>query len=172
MELKRAYDLRLMNEAALPLADRLLALHPKNRRQAEVQAGVQSELAEYDRKLGSAPPTTWRNLSELDQIVTAHSPPAARKAPPSCSSGPIRRNALRGMSSTGSRPCGYISASRPWLAHYGGRRHRFPSQPSATPGSARPTWLKATSRRRGDTSSNRFKPSPICSNSALLPGRP
>ncbi len=30
LDLKRAYDVRLMNEAALPLSDRLVALYPKN----------------------------------------------------------------------------------------------------------------------------------------------
>jgi tetratricopeptide (TPR) repeat protein len=71
MDLKRAYDLRLMNEAALPMSDRLVALHPKNRLQAQFQASARLEREEYDRKLGPAPPATWQNLSDLDQIVTA-----------------------------------------------------------------------------------------------------
>ena len=35
------------------------------------QADVGSMRAEYLRKLGSPPPINWRNLSDLDQIVTA-----------------------------------------------------------------------------------------------------
>jgi tetratricopeptide (TPR) repeat protein len=70
MDLKRAYDFRLMNEAALLVCDRLVALPPKNGLQAQFQAGARLERAEYDRKLGPAPRTTWQNLSELDRIVT------------------------------------------------------------------------------------------------------
>ncbi|HKI21150.1 MAG TPA: hypothetical protein VKA15_24875, partial [Isosphaeraceae bacterium] len=70
MDLKRAYDFRLMNEAALPLSDRLVSVYPKNKIQGQVQAITQSERGEYEKKLGPAPPTTWQNLSELDQIVT------------------------------------------------------------------------------------------------------
>ena len=69
--LQMAYDFRLMNEAALPVLDRLASLHhdqpvtspaskPRTKRPGP----------EYVRKLGSPPATTWRNLSDLDQIVT------------------------------------------------------------------------------------------------------
>jgi tetratricopeptide (TPR) repeat protein len=54
-----AYDTRLMHEAVLPLLDRI----------KENSDG--SMRADYQRKMGSPPPTTWRNLSDLDQIVTA-----------------------------------------------------------------------------------------------------
>jgi tetratricopeptide (TPR) repeat protein len=56
--LKVAYDFRLMHEAVVPLLDRIK------------QNPVGSLSAEYQNKMGSPPPTTWRNLSDLDQIVT------------------------------------------------------------------------------------------------------
>ncbi len=59
-----------MNEAALPLLDRMEAIHATNRLQSNEQADVASTRAEYLRKLGGPAPTSWRNQSELDQIVT------------------------------------------------------------------------------------------------------
>ena len=38
--------------------------------QSVEQAKNEAARAEYVRKLGSPPVTTWRNLSELDQLVT------------------------------------------------------------------------------------------------------
>jgi tetratricopeptide (TPR) repeat protein len=69
--LKMAYDSREMDEAALPLADRLkgslgvrpLELLPKGQGGARPAASL--------RKPGTAAAPKWRNLSELDQIVTA-----------------------------------------------------------------------------------------------------
>jgi len=69
--LKMAYDLRLMHEAVVPLLDRLKGVLPISREQHLLQAEVGTMRSEYQRKLGSAPPINWRNLSELDQIVTA-----------------------------------------------------------------------------------------------------
>ncbi len=57
--LKVAFDFRLMHEAALPLLDRIK------------QNPAGSLRADYQNKMGSPPPTTWQNLSDLDQIVTA-----------------------------------------------------------------------------------------------------
>jgi tetratricopeptide (TPR) repeat protein len=65
-----AYDYRLMNEAALPVLDRLASLHPTNASQLSEQAKNEAARPEYVRKLGSPSVTTWRNLSELDQRVT------------------------------------------------------------------------------------------------------
>ena len=66
--LKMAYDTRLMHEAVLPLLDLLggsVAI-------SHVQSLEKSQevRAEYLRKLGSPPPNNWRNLSDLDHIVT------------------------------------------------------------------------------------------------------
>ena len=57
--LRVAYDARLMHEAVLPLLDRV----------KEDSDG--SLRADYQRKMGSPPATTWQNLSDLDQNVTA-----------------------------------------------------------------------------------------------------
>jgi tetratricopeptide (TPR) repeat protein len=69
--LKMAYDMRSMHEAALPLLDRMSKVLPAKRLQSLAQPGGSTERAEYLRKLGTAPSLNWRNLSELDQIVTA-----------------------------------------------------------------------------------------------------
>jgi tetratricopeptide (TPR) repeat protein len=69
--LRIAYDIRSMHEAALPIVERMeraLALGP---RQSQEQFEGRSKPADYLRKLGSPPATRWRNLNELDQIVTA-----------------------------------------------------------------------------------------------------
>jgi tetratricopeptide (TPR) repeat protein len=69
--LKMAYDARLMHEAVIPLLDQLKRLTRTSEMQALLQAKTETSRAEYQSKMGSAPPTEWRNLSELDQIVTA-----------------------------------------------------------------------------------------------------
>jgi tetratricopeptide (TPR) repeat protein len=71
LSMRIAYDFRLMHEAALPIVDRMAALHTTNLHQSDEQAKAQMTRADYVAKLGSPPATTWRNLSELDQIVTA-----------------------------------------------------------------------------------------------------
>ena len=122
-----AYDFRLMNEAALPLLDQIGGAHTTNLHQSEEQAKNEAGRPEYLQKLGSSPATTWRNLSELDQIVTD----PARRGPrresrPSCSSGPIRRK----------KPVG---------------NHRQDRDLAASSGRARPgtrLWRKATSMPR------------------------
>ncbi len=68
--LQIAYDFRLMSEAALPVLDRLDSLRSTNAFQADEQAKNEAARAEYVRKLGERPVTTWRNLSDLDQLVT------------------------------------------------------------------------------------------------------
>jgi tetratricopeptide (TPR) repeat protein len=57
--LKIAYDSRLMHEAALPLVDRITT----------ERDGVTP--GDYENKMGALPPLGWKNLSELDQVVTA-----------------------------------------------------------------------------------------------------
>jgi tetratricopeptide (TPR) repeat protein len=69
--LKLAYDARLMHEAVVPILERLERVLTIARQRALLQAEVGTIRAEYRKKLGSAPPKNWRNLSELDQIVTA-----------------------------------------------------------------------------------------------------
>jgi tetratricopeptide (TPR) repeat protein len=69
-ELKRAYDLRGMHEAAASLLDRLLALYPKNPHQANLQELSRPQSPEYAKNMGNSAPTIWRNLSELDRNVS------------------------------------------------------------------------------------------------------
>ncbi len=71
LSMQIAYDFRLMHEAALPILDRMAALRTINLHQSGEQAKAGTARAEYLAKLGSAPATTWQNLSDLDQIVTA-----------------------------------------------------------------------------------------------------
>ena len=59
-----------MYEAALPLADRLVAVYPINRPQTMSRKVADRSDQSTFSKLGAAPPTAWRNLSDLDQIVT------------------------------------------------------------------------------------------------------
>jgi tetratricopeptide (TPR) repeat protein len=56
--LRIAYDWRLMHEAAFPLLDRT----------AQNRDGLTR--ADYESKMGKLPPLSWKNLSELDQVVT------------------------------------------------------------------------------------------------------
>jgi tetratricopeptide (TPR) repeat protein len=71
MTLKMAYDSRLMHEAALPLLERMEGGRALKRLELLEKPANGTIRAEYLRKLGPPPPRTWRNLSELDQIVTA-----------------------------------------------------------------------------------------------------
>jgi tetratricopeptide (TPR) repeat protein len=71
VSLQMAYDSRLMYEAALPILDRIGALSATNLTQSGKQAKNAAVRPEYLAKLGPRPATAWRNLSELDQIVTA-----------------------------------------------------------------------------------------------------
>jgi tetratricopeptide (TPR) repeat protein len=71
LSLRMAYDTRLMYEAAVPVLERFIALPSINPHQFAEQAKGKSTRNEYLRKLGPPAATSWRNLSELDQIVTA-----------------------------------------------------------------------------------------------------
>ncbi len=70
VQLKAAFDTRLMNEAAVPVLDQIARIRTKNLYQAEIQAMAGPARAEIMRKMGPTPSTSWANLSELDQIVT------------------------------------------------------------------------------------------------------
>ncbi len=67
--LSLAYENRLMYEAALPIMDQLLARHPINRDQIRMQDEMRTKRAQYQKKLVSPPQTSWRNLTELNQIA-------------------------------------------------------------------------------------------------------
>ncbi|MGP0064565.1 MAG: tetratricopeptide repeat protein [Isosphaeraceae bacterium] len=68
--LNLSYERRLMYEAALPATDRLMSLYPINQAQLAIQLEAGTKRAEYLEKLGTAPSTSWRNLAELDPIIT------------------------------------------------------------------------------------------------------
>src|SRR5262249_39113504 len=68
--LRIAYEARSMNEALLPVLDRILAVHPINLQQVEQQERAREARSEVERKLGTRPSSTWKNKSELDGIVT------------------------------------------------------------------------------------------------------
>jgi hypothetical protein len=65
------YDARGMDEAQLPLLERLLALPPLNQDQQKTQVREQSKLERIRARLATAPPERWENLSELDRTVSA-----------------------------------------------------------------------------------------------------
>jgi tetratricopeptide (TPR) repeat protein len=69
--LKSAFDARLMSEAALPVVDQIARIRTKNTYQAKLQALAGPARVEYLQKMGPRRATSWANLSELDQIVTA-----------------------------------------------------------------------------------------------------
>ena len=103
-----------MDEAVLPLLDRLVELQPINQLQRMQQA-----VAEIGRERGCggssarAPATTWKNLAELDQIVTdaarrrdgRHGAPRLLERAYPAGEGPLGRRRSR------SRPCDCIWAS-------------------------------------------------------------
>ncbi len=70
--LEKVYEARLMNEAAVPLLDRLVTLQPINQLQRNQQSLAASERVGLRQALGLAPSnsTAWKNLAELDQLVT------------------------------------------------------------------------------------------------------
>ena len=72
LSLRMAYEVRLMYEAAIPVIDLIGAIHSTNPHQYHEQVSNETLRAQYIRKLGPPPASTWRNLSELDQVVTAH----------------------------------------------------------------------------------------------------
>ena len=72
MGLEKMYEARLMNEAALPLLDRLVALQPINQLQRKQQSLAESERVQTAAGAWSGPfeSTAWKNLAELDQLVS------------------------------------------------------------------------------------------------------
>jgi tetratricopeptide (TPR) repeat protein len=69
--LRIAYDSRDMSEAALDVINTMAAIRPSNEYQRDQRSKAITNRPDYQRRIGPALPTTWRNLSELDQIVTA-----------------------------------------------------------------------------------------------------
>lgn len=68
--LEQSFRARQMDEASLPIIERLARLYPINPSQRKIVNEAASVRAQYLEKLGPAPPTSWKNLSELDKIVS------------------------------------------------------------------------------------------------------
>ena len=60
--------MRGMDESAVPLLERFARQPDKNLTQQEVKSRVVEQVAEIRRKLGPAPASAWKNLSELEQV--------------------------------------------------------------------------------------------------------
>ena len=76
------YEQRLMYEAAVP-TDRAVAVAISDQPAPGERPGkARTKLAEYRQKLGTPPPSSWRNLAELERIVPtmlARAGPRARR---------------------------------------------------------------------------------------------
>ncbi len=146
ISLQIAYDFRLMNEAALPVLDRMASLHSTNLLPGRRASQERSGPGRIPAKAGL---TASNNLAKPERPGSDRDgpclPPVAWKARPSCSSEPIRRKKPRGKSSTRWRACGSTLASRPAHESSGGKQRRFLSPVFKMRESARPTWSKATS---------------------------
>jgi tetratricopeptide (TPR) repeat protein len=71
VSLVAAYQSRAMDEAALPLLERLLALTPINPTQVDTQSKVAAQLGPLKAKLGPEPAGGWKNLSDLEGRLDA-----------------------------------------------------------------------------------------------------
>lgn len=70
MLLGHEYQKRGMDEATVPLLEHQLTLRPINQEQQARQVGAEAELAQMRARMGPMPSTAWKNLGELDQVVT------------------------------------------------------------------------------------------------------
>jgi tetratricopeptide (TPR) repeat protein len=71
MRLDEAYTRRGMNEAALGVLDRIATLAARHPLGEAILGEVEPKRASHRRELGAPPSTTWRNMAELDRLVTA-----------------------------------------------------------------------------------------------------
>jgi tetratricopeptide (TPR) repeat protein len=65
----RSFADRGMADAELPYLERLVLLRPINPEQAAILETAAARIVQLRARLVTAPPATWENLSELDQIV-------------------------------------------------------------------------------------------------------
>ncbi|MBV8487286.1 MAG: hypothetical protein JO161_03300, partial [Planctomycetaceae bacterium] len=68
--LLQAYEARAMFEAELPMLERLVTLPTTNALQRMHVTSAAAAAEKLRRRLGAPPPSTWRNLGDLDQLVT------------------------------------------------------------------------------------------------------
>jgi tetratricopeptide (TPR) repeat protein len=68
--LEQVFEARQMDEAELPVLDRLVEVQPINRLQRDHLAQADASRVQIQQRLGPPPASTWKNLGELDQVVT------------------------------------------------------------------------------------------------------
>ena len=172
MGLEKMYEARLMNEAALPLLDRLVALQPINQLQRNQQSLAESERVQMRQAL--VRPLRHRRPGRTSPSSISSSTtnfPRDRPArPPKPSSAPTRRRKRPGRSSTRSPRCDFIWANPRKRERSGKRRHRFPGRPFARLAWPRRFWPKAGSTRPAMRSSRHCRPTRAL-RGPLRPGR-
>jgi tetratricopeptide (TPR) repeat protein len=70
--LQQVFEARQMDEAELPVLDRLVEVQPINPLQRAHLARADASRVQIRQRLGPPPRSSWKNLGELDQIVTDH----------------------------------------------------------------------------------------------------
>src|SRR5208282_3154655 len=68
--LEQVFEARRMDEAELPVLDRLVEVQPINPLQRTHLAQADASRVQIQQRLGPPPASTWKNLGELDQVVT------------------------------------------------------------------------------------------------------
>ena len=110
---------------------------------------TRTKRAQYQKKLGSPPPTTWRNLTELDQIVTTllADGPCGERRRSSRAAYPPERAPWEMLDRIATLR---LHLGEPASARRSGRkrpRRRADVRSRDGPRSARPTWSRETSTR-------------------------
>jgi tetratricopeptide (TPR) repeat protein len=70
MGLLQAYEARAMYEAELPMLERLVTLPTTNALQRMHVASAEATAVQIRQRLGDPPPSAWKNLGQLHQLVT------------------------------------------------------------------------------------------------------
>ena len=68
--LEQVFEARQMDEAELHVLDRLVEVQPINPLQRDHLAQADASRVRIQQRLGPSPASTWKNLGELDQVVT------------------------------------------------------------------------------------------------------
>ena len=171
---RRGYGRRGMHEAALPCStgSRSIAARLPISAQGPGRDRAAARVSPA-RSWDDPPATTWRNLAELDRVVTGLLATGRRPAPPTSSRRPTRRSGRPGTCWTGWPPSACTSASRRERGRSG--RKGLGEAPDPAVAAAR---IGATYLAEGDFESARrayrralaAKPGPL--RGVLQPGRP
>ncbi|MGO8899279.1 MAG: tetratricopeptide repeat protein [Isosphaeraceae bacterium] len=68
--LEQVFEARQMDETGLPVLDRLVEVQPINPLQRDHLAQADASRVRIQQRLGPSPASTWKNLGDLDQVVT------------------------------------------------------------------------------------------------------